>query len=338
MEAPELPEPDGLFPSPASLPVPVLGFQTLTLPEDDGSGAEELLGLTVNPDIACGLGTSPEPPRPDGAPPVLLEVVCDLSTPLCPSLLPGIELAPSPEPLPATPQFTLRPSQFTPRPPSSPQPPQSIPVAQLRLTEEEQRLLAQEGVTLPADLPLTQAQERLLKKVRRKIRNKQSAQDSRRRKKEYLDGLESRAAACSALNQELRKKVQELEKSNGSLLRQLQALIKETSTKPAQTGTCVLILFLSLGLILLPSSSPFRRGGSRDGLGPTGVISRSILRHREPGAAGGAALPAWMAGPGPGAADGAGAGPGDGIPAPHRDPGTNSSRRDAGTRGHGDEM
>ncbi|NXF00260.1 CR3L4 protein, partial [Menura novaehollandiae] len=134
---------------------------------------------------------------------------------------------------------------------------------QLRLTEEEKRLLAQEGVTLPGDLPLTQvcggtlgavgsggdrgdpsvpqAEERLLKKVRRKIRNKQSAQDSRRRKKEYLDGLESRAAACSALNQELRKKVQELEKSNGSLLRQLQALIKETSSKPAQTGTCVLV-------------------------------------------------------------------------------------------------
>ncbi|NWW41715.1 CR3L4 protein, partial [Panurus biarmicus] len=122
-----------------------------------------------------------------------------------------------------------------------PQSLQSIPVPQLRLTEEEKRLLAQEGVTLPEDLPLTQAEERLLKKVRRKIRNKQSAQDSRRRKKEYLDGLESRAAACSALNQELRKKVQELERSNGSLLRQLQALIKETSTKPAQTGTCVLV-------------------------------------------------------------------------------------------------
>ncbi|NXR58501.1 CR3L4 protein, partial [Rhadina sibilatrix] len=58
--------------------------------------------------------------------------------------------------------------------------------------------------------------------------------------------------------------------SRRSLLQQLQALIKETSNKPAQTGTCVLILFLSLGLILLPSSSPFRRGGSRDGLGPTG--------------------------------------------------------------------
>ncbi|NXT62628.1 CR3L4 protein, partial [Chaetops frenatus] len=59
-------------------------------------------------------------------------------------------------------------------------------------------------------------------------------------------------------------------RSRRSLLRQLQALIKETSTKPAQTGTCALILLLSLGLILLPSSSPFHRGGSRDGLGPTG--------------------------------------------------------------------
>ncbi|NXK15625.1 CR3L4 protein, partial [Herpetotheres cachinnans] len=117
---------------------------------------------------------------------------------------------------------------------------------QLCLTEEEKRLLAQEGVTLPSTLPLTEAEERILKKVRRKIRNKQSAQDSRRRKKEYLDGLESRAAACSAQNQELRKKVQELEKRNGpsslrSLLRQLQALIKQTSNKAAQTSTCVLV-------------------------------------------------------------------------------------------------
>ncbi|XP_059726768.1 cyclic AMP-responsive element-binding protein 3-like protein 4 isoform X1 [Haemorhous mexicanus] len=326
METPELPEPDGLFPDPASLPVPVLGFQTLTLPEDDGSGTEELLGLTVNPDIACGLGTSPEPP------PVLLEVVCDLSTPLDPSMFSAIQLAPQPDPQPTVSPCT----------PSSPQSPQSIPVPQLRLTEEEKRLLAQEGVTLPGALPLTQAEERLLKKVRRKIRNKQSAQDSRRRKKEYLDELESRAAACSALNQELRKKVQELETSNGSLLQQLQALIKETSTKPAQTGTCVLILFLSLGLILLPSSSPFRRGGSQDGLGPTGVISRNILTRREPGEAAESPFPRWMSGPeaGSGVEDGAGEGPGDGIPAPRRDPGTNSSRQDTGTgtRGHGDEM
>ncbi|KAM4690272.1 cyclic AMP-responsive element-binding protein 3-like protein 4 [Rhinophrynus dorsalis] len=154
---------------------------------------------------------------------------------------------------------------------------------ELHLTEEEKRLLSQEGVALPNNLPLTKAEERILKKVRRKIRNKQSAQDSRRRKKEYIDGLESRVAACSAQNQELHKKVVELEKHNISLitqLRKLQTLIKQTSNKAAQTGTCVLILLFSLALLIFPSYSPLRSGASmRDGdsYRPTGVISRNIL-------------------------------------------------------------
>ncbi|XP_071384921.1 cyclic AMP-responsive element-binding protein 3-like protein 4, partial [Centroberyx affinis] len=125
------------------------------------------------------------------------------------------------------------------------------------------------------------AEERILKKVRRKIRNKQSAQDSRRRRKEYIDGLESRAAACSAQNKELQRTVEQLEKRNMSLLaqlRRLQSLIKQTVSKGAQTSTCILIILFSLGLIIMPSFSPFSRGSSADDdYKPTGVISRNIL-------------------------------------------------------------
>ncbi|XP_029791965.1 cyclic AMP-responsive element-binding protein 3-like protein 4 isoform X2 [Suricata suricatta] len=146
----------------------------------------------------------------------------------------------------------------TPVPPAAPLPGQT-----LFLTDEEKRLLGQEGVSLPAHLPLTKAEERVLKKVRRKIRNKQSAQDSRQRKKEYIDGLESSSLVAQ--------------------LRQLQLLVARTSNKAAQTSTCVLILLFSLALIILPSVSPFRRlreAGPED-YQPHRVTSRNILTHKD---------------------------------------------------------
>uniref|UniRef100_A0A8C8S676 cAMP responsive element binding protein 3 n=1 Tax=Pelusios castaneus TaxID=367368 RepID=A0A8C8S676_9SAUR len=130
---------------------------------------------------------------------------------------------------------------------------------ELTLTEEEKQLLEKDGVSLPSHLPLTKAEERLLKRVRRKIRNKQSAQDSRRRKKVYMDGLENRVVTCTAQNHELQKKVQLLQKENLSLLeqlRKLQALVRQSSTKTTTASTCVMVLLLSFCLILSPSLYP----------------------------------------------------------------------------------
>ncbi|KAG9337173.1 hypothetical protein JZ751_029653 [Albula glossodonta] len=112
------------------------------------------------------------------------------------------------------------------------------------LTDEERRLLAKEGASLPSHLPLTKAEERTLKRVRRKIRNKQSAQESRKKKKVYVDGLENRVAVCTAHNQELQKKVQLLQKQNMSLieqLRKLQTLMKLSTMKTSTASTCVMV-------------------------------------------------------------------------------------------------
>ncbi|XP_012677148.2 cyclic AMP-responsive element-binding protein 3-like protein 3-A [Clupea harengus] len=154
-------------------------------------------------------------------------------------------------------------------------------VQELILNEDERKLLAKEGMMLPAQLPLTKYEERILKKIRRKIRNKQSAQESRKKKKEYIDGLESRMATCTAQNQELQRKVFQLEKCNMSLmekLRRLQAMVMNGSNKTAQTGTCILVLVLSFSLLLFPSLKPFSdsKVSLEEDFGPVRVQSRSL--------------------------------------------------------------
>ncbi|KAJ8380811.1 hypothetical protein SKAU_G00015890 [Synaphobranchus kaupii] len=148
------------------------------------------------------------------------------------------------------------------------------------LTDEERRLLAKEGSSLPAHLPLTKAEERTLKRVRRKIRNKQSAQESRKKKKVYVDGLENRVAVCTAHNLELQKKVQLLQKQNMSLieqLRKLQALMKLSTMKTTTTSTCVMVFLLSFCLIIFPSVNPFgSSGGQKELYAPSGVLSRTL--------------------------------------------------------------
>ena len=126
----------------------------------------------------------------------------------------------------------------------------------LVLTNEEKRLLAKEGISLPQSYPLTKHEERELKRIRRKIRNKISAQDSRKRKKEYIDGLEERVKQCSEENQHLIKRIKVLQNQNHDLLskmKKLQTLLTKSTGKSAQPATCLMILLLSMALVALPN-------------------------------------------------------------------------------------
>ncbi|XP_064608379.1 cyclic AMP-responsive element-binding protein 3-like protein 3-B [Liolophura sinensis] len=160
-------------------------------------------------------------------------------------------------------------------------------VPELQLTEEEKDLLSREGVALPTDLPLTKEEERALKSVRRKIRNKVSAKESRKRKIEYVDGLEKRVKVSTQENSQLKKRVEVLEKQNVSLitqLKKLQALVLAKTTKPAQTTTCLMVLVLSFMFIMLPNTyNPFgdQPGGQRSKFGhvPLPGKSRSLLQE-----------------------------------------------------------
>ncbi|XP_067600094.1 cyclic AMP-responsive element-binding protein 3 isoform X2 [Pseudorca crassidens] len=127
-------------------------------------------------------------------------------------------------------------------------------IARLILTEEEKRLLEKEGLTLPGTLPLTKMEEQVLKRVRRKIRNKKSAQESRRKKKVYVGRLESR----SLLDQ----------------LRRLQAMMIQTANKASSGSTCVLVLLFSFCLLFVPVMYSSDTRGSLPA--ERGVLSRQL--------------------------------------------------------------
>ncbi|XP_030013405.1 cyclic AMP-responsive element-binding protein 3-like protein 1 isoform X3 [Sphaeramia orbicularis] len=147
----------------------------------------------------------------------------------------------------------------------------------LMLTEEEKRTLVAEGYPVPNKLPLTKSEEKALKRVRRKIKNKISAQESRRKKKEYVECLEKKVEGYTSENGDLWRKVENLETANRSLLQQLQKLQSLISGKvvprsckiaSTQTGTC-----------LMPSSSPSLP--SADLYTTSQVRSRSLLFYNE---------------------------------------------------------
>jgi len=121
------------------------------------------------------------------------------------------------------------------------------------LADEEKRLLIKEGY---ADFPMTcqsrplsKNEERILRKIRRKIRNKKSAQCSRQRKKEYVEDLERKYASVLRENEQLKQVLDRLQQQDqqhqqlhqfhqhdgGSMALDLKDLFV-SSNKTAQSG------------------------------------------------------------------------------------------------------
>merc|ERR1719355_390669 len=118
-------------------------------------------------------------------------------------------------------------------------------------------MATKENMKFPSHYPLSREEERNLKRIRRKIRNKVSAQDSRKRKKEYLDNMEDRVRACTDENEQLHKRIEQLESQNKTLASQLKRLHQIIvnggfTTRQNQTSTAMMVLLLSTALFLFP--------------------------------------------------------------------------------------
>lgn len=144
------------------------------------------------------------------------------------------------------------------------------------LTAEEVSVYSKEGFKVPNQWPLTKSEEKILKLVRRKIRNKKSAHVSRERKKLYVDGLEKRVDMCTKENENLLSQVKLLKNQNSDLMKKLngmQSILSRLLNQNKKASTAVLfiscfITFCAYPYIDLNESDPetlytLRNGFSR---------------------------------------------------------------------------
>jgi cyclic AMP-responsive element-binding protein 3 len=103
--------------------------------------------------------------------------------------------------------------------------------------------------------------------VQRKIKNKISAHESRKRKKDYVEGLEERVKLSTERNQHLTKEMDRLQTENKSLAKQLRDLQELVSgffpsrLQAGTAGTMLMVMVLSFSLFVLPFGDKRNGGG-----------------------------------------------------------------------------
>jgi len=153
----------------------------------------------------------------------------------------------------------------------------------LALTPEERKYMEKEGIRLPTHYPLTKQEESLLKRIRRKIRNKKSAQTSRIKQKEYIDALEYRTDKLEAEKQQLHEKVAQLGEQNKTLMeqiRELQRTVGNGTRRSAQASTCLAVILLSCMLVLSPSMHPLMQSADTNNNNQAAAPKPAIMPGR----------------------------------------------------------
>lgn len=162
----------------------------------------------------------------------------------------------------------------------------------LELTREQLLQLSSKGLDdyarkLAQARPLTAAEEKQLKKQRRLIKNRESAQLSRQRKKKYIEGLEMKVNELSTENEKLRSLVETLSRDNTNLRTEVTHLNQVIATnssgeKPVLTNTKTKLIPKNLTRNIKAGVTMFLVLFSFGLLLNSGYQNQLPFQHREP--------------------------------------------------------
>eukprot|EP01135_Chromosphaera_perkinsii_P005929 Nk52_evm15s372 gene=Nk52_evmTU15s372 len=117
------------------------------------------------------------------------------------------------------------------------------------LDEDEKKSLEADGFVLPIEPPKTKEEDSRLKVWIRKIKNKQSASESRAKKRQKLESLEKTNTELQSEVASLKEEISKLKKENRSMAQGFRMLRKKLVQHPEAFQTFLMVV-LSFGLLV----------------------------------------------------------------------------------------